>query len=231
MENKKISTGLGTIILVIILITTLVFVWQYENKRSKNVMQIQTNADLKYKLPQQLDSTVLQEVGRRETNISTANWKFYKNDKYGYSVKYPSEWESDYIDGASFYANKLRKPGEKHPSFGNVISDSLEGLQNLNGDYFTNISVYGNIGDHASLKEWRKYDGNSYKEVLIKGYPALKFDEKPHISFDGKNKDIAGSLRYYFIDNNGNGYEITVWYKDASNDIGEKIISTLTFSK
>lgn len=167
------------------------------------------------------------EVGEKN-DIPVDTWKLYTNSERGYSIKYPSEWVSSFADGTSFFVKELRKSGEDFPNFGNVLSDNHDNLINITGDYFINISVYKDIGDHVQdLKEWRKHDGNKYEEVLIKGYSALKFNKKPHKS--GNKKDMAGSLSFYFIDKNNDGYGITIWYKDVSNSIGERMISTLTF--
>jgi hypothetical protein len=40
---------------------------------------------------------------------------------------------------------------------------------------------------------------------------------------------MAGGISYYFIDNKNDGYVISIWYKDESNGLGDRIISTLIF--
>lgn len=230
--NQKISTKLGIIIIVIMAVTIGMFAWKIEKNQPEPEQQMQNN-QVEYK-QQKEKTSQLEEIGKDNTSISTANWKSYTNKQYNYSIKYPETWliktELGSEKGLFLYEKELVRSEQSYVhdiSFGNVLSDNVENLRDISGDYFINISVYPEIGTHENLKEWRKYDGNSYQEVLIDGNLALKFNEGPHKSYDGKNKDMAGSLRYYFIDKNNKGYEITVWYKDTSSNMGEKIISTL----
>lgn len=229
MNKKKIPSSIGIVAIIIVAVTVGVFIRQYSQSDLK-VANIEEN-----KIEKQNDNTqqknvaILKEIGEESKNISISGWETYTNKENGYSLKYPSSWISNFVDGASFYVKELQKAGERYPSSGNILSVNSENLKNISGDYFINISIYKKIGIHTSLKEWRKNDGIDYQEILIKANKALKFNENPHKSYDGKNNDVAGSFRYYFIDKNNNGYEITVWYKDSSNGVGEKIISTLSF--
>ncbi|PIU80334.1 MAG: hypothetical protein CO140_00580 [Candidatus Moranbacteria bacterium CG_4_9_14_3_um_filter_40_7] len=232
MGKKKINTKLAVSIIIILTITAGIFVWKYETKRLEPAQQIQITGAIQQKnqIQEHTISNAPTEVGSQNQSMRIDTWKIYTNNKDGYSIKYPSGWISNFIDGSSFYVKELQKSGEQYPSSGNVLSDNLENLKNINGDYFINISVYKKMGTHVNLKEWRKYDGTDYQNVLIQGYPALKFVDTPHKSYDGKNKDMAGSLRYYFIDKKNNGFEISIWYKDTSNGIGDRIVSTLSLA-
>lgn len=232
--NKKIDVKLGVVIIVIFTITVGAFAWIYGKKQLKTIQQNQIVNEAQQKnqiqKPEIFNPPI--EIGLQNQNIQTDTWKTYTNSRDGYSIKYPYEWifNSKYgsEEGLIIYTKELLRPGQLYPRFGNVLSDNLANLKDISGDYFISISVYKKMGTHVNLKEWRKYDGGNYKELLIKENPALKFDKKPYTNQD--NKDIAGSLRYYFINNKNDGYEITIWYKDSSNGIGEKIISTLYFS-
>lgn len=223
--NKKISTeiGVGVVLLVAILIGGAFYLQSKKEQPVVNAPEIKQPQVQNQKLTQQNQdqevSSNLGEVGEN-SSIVVNSWKAYTDKKYGYSIEYPSNWNSDFVDGSSFYVKELLKTGETHPSFGNVTNNL-----NATGDYFINISVYPEIGSHVSLKDWRKNDGSNYKDVVIKGHPALKFEDKPYFN---NGKMMAGSLRYYLIDNKNNGFEITIWYKDSSNGIGDRIISTLS---
>ncbi len=230
MDNKKIPTSVGTIVIIIITLTVFGVVWKYKKnqeviEQSQIMLSVKKSAVVQSQsIGQKGNCDSSEEVGKGSEGISTNGWKLFVNKKEGYSIKYPAAWLSSFVDETSFFVKELRKPGEDFPNFGNVLADNLK---NISGDYFINISVYKEMGTHVTLREWRKYDAGDREDVLIKGNPALKIDEKPHKSYDGKNNDIAGSLSYYFIDKNNNGYGITVWYKDSSDGIGERIISTL----
>lgn len=232
MKNDKqvIGTVIGSAILVVLSMTAFSFVWVHERGQPTTEQPLITSTNVSPMANQEKNrkpETKPSEVGSDLENISTDGWKLFTDKKVGYSIEYPTAWMSSFLDGSSFFVKELKKNEEDYPRFGNVLSDNLENLKNIDGDYFINVSVYPGIGDHARLQEWRKYNGTNYKEVSINGYPALRFDERPHKSYDGSNKDMSGTLSYYFIDNRNNGYEITIWYKNYSNRLGDKIISTL----
>ncbi|MFA5961076.1 MAG: hypothetical protein WC848_00115 [Parcubacteria group bacterium] len=86
MDNKKIPTHLGTIVIVIIAITVGAFVWQYEKNMPDNATQSVMPAPVK-KAPVQ--SVVAQSEEVIPSNIP-ADWKNYKNDKQGIEFRYPS---------------------------------------------------------------------------------------------------------------------------------------------
>jgi len=203
-----IKIGLTIIIVFAVIVGIIVWVQgriQEDNSKSFSIKQNQ----------EELGAEIVGE----NNSISVDTWKQYINKDDKYSLKYPSDWDYSSYDGVSFFvkgfSNKL--------DFSKVLSSSLK---NISGDYFINISIYKRIGEYKNLNEWRKNDGNDYQRVLINGYPALKFEESSYKSYDNKNGNMTGVLRYYFIDKNNTGYEITVLYKDNSNGIGDKIIYT-----
>jgi hypothetical protein len=220
MKNQEIDTKLAIIIIVIFAITAGMFVRLVEKNRevegqSQQVVDVKkpaisqlptVNQQGQMQVQQKENPILPEEVGKVSESISINDWKLYTNKKDGYSIKYPSTWIADFIDGTSFYNKEL------------VSRDS--GMNNLSGDYFINISIYKGMGTHANLKEWRKYDGNNYQEVLINGNEALKF------SADSLMPNVR---RYYFIRNNNDGYEITVRYAGNIDNTGDRIISTLKF--
>ncbi len=234
MENKKIPTSVGTVMLTIIAFTAVMFVWKYEGIQdlpsTQKIIpptestqgpqyQPRQNAASPEKTPPDKDG--LTEIGTNSESISITHWKAYASKESGYSLQYPPQWLSDFKDGASFYIKEFLTIEGRPPVIGQKISD---GLKDTTGDYFINISVYPNIGNHvADTKEWRIHDRGNYKEILIHGYLGLKFTQEP-------TKESAGEATYYFITNNRDGYEITVWYKDTSDGVAERIISTLSFT-
>lgn len=218
--DQHIETRLGVIVLVIIAITVSVLTWQIvKNREVAEVPQnvavqsssVEKNNQNQTQAQQQKKLTP-EEVGKNSENISTSDWKLYTNKKDGYFIKYPTTWISnsgagtDEAGDASFY---IKESKEREPD-----------MSKINGDYFINISVYKGMGTHVNLKEWRKYDGNNYQEVLINGNATLKF---------GADSQMPNVRRYYFIRSNNDGYEITVRYNNNIDNMGDKIISTLKF--
>jgi hypothetical protein len=88
--NQKISTSVGTAIIIIIAITVGMFVWKYEEIQSK--LEIQSQTSVQSNEQQQLG----QQIGKNEVVISEpiGKWRQCRNTKVGYEVKYPGEWET-----------------------------------------------------------------------------------------------------------------------------------------
>jgi hypothetical protein len=84
MKNQKVSTGLGTIVLVIIAVTVGVFVWKVEKNQS-DVQQPQNVV-----IESKPDKNTQGEVYKKP--IDTSDWKVCKSEKYNYEFKYPSDW-------------------------------------------------------------------------------------------------------------------------------------------
>lgn len=101
--------------------------------------------------------------------VDTSKWKTYQNDLYGYSIKYPANWEVIYDDkkrGASFspvgetyYLEEssigiIRIGSDQDVKFDkstysdlqHVVVGGREAFENTSGA-FGEVSVYFNIGD------------------------------------------------------------------------------------
>src|SRR5665647_1062054 len=99
MDNKKIPTSIGAIVLVIIAITAGMFVWTYEQKQetigSDETIQMifkknqktdtskETRADTTQQFPE-----MSQEEKARLSEL-TKDWQTYQDEEYGYEFKYP----------------------------------------------------------------------------------------------------------------------------------------------
>ncbi|MCX6761828.1 MAG: hypothetical protein NTY33_03245 [Candidatus Moranbacteria bacterium] len=81
MNNKKIPTGAGTIVLIIIAVTVFGVVWKYE-KNQQNIQQPLVMINAK-------KQTITQPATVDQRNIE---WKTYKNKLLGLSFNYPADW-------------------------------------------------------------------------------------------------------------------------------------------
>ncbi len=108
MNNKNIPTLLGTAILVIIAITTGVFVWVYEKGQYPITVQILQPTPKTSKPP------VIQESQPTITDATIINgWKKYTAADNSFSIEYPSEWR---LEGRSvFYDSSNKKIAEFLP--------------------------------------------------------------------------------------------------------------------
>lgn len=99
---------------------------------------------------------------------STVNWKSYTNEKYGYTVKYPTTW-----------SEKLNCEGKGIEGFDYIcfFSDDLErGRVSIHAG-----STYYFIGLPAEDYCVDKYKEQSYdrQEVIVEGYTAIKCSGSP----------------------------------------------------
>jgi hypothetical protein len=84
-----------------------------------------------------------QEPQQKQEPIDTSNWKTYRNEKYGFEVKYPKDWEI-FLSGdeseASFYnpnlpllyatnTNSYNRPGHVTVGYRSFASNDLIGLR------------------------------------------------------------------------------------------------------
>lgn len=93
MDNKKIPTSIGAIILVIIAITAGMFVWTYEKGQDWGVVMTQTqslnNTDVVKPTEKNQEPSLLPLVVAKPATEWT---KTCKNIPGNYEVKYPDEW-------------------------------------------------------------------------------------------------------------------------------------------
>jgi hypothetical protein len=91
MDNKKIPTWLGTVIIIIFAATMGAFVWKYE-KNQKTVEQSQ-NVIIESKPVEENKEQNNQQKDEIATPIDTSNWKTCKNITYNYEVRFPGDWK------------------------------------------------------------------------------------------------------------------------------------------
>jgi hypothetical protein len=90
IDNKKIPTWLGVVIIVIFAVTSLVFVMVWENTwREKDV---ENNVALVSENKQQENEKENIPNEDDKKLIDTSDWKVCKNEKANYEFKYPGEW-------------------------------------------------------------------------------------------------------------------------------------------
>lgn len=127
-----------------------------------------------------------------EETSPIADWQEYKNDKYGFSIKYPQNWVVREYDSKSMKGVNMHGIG-----FGTVES--------IPGGMIWGVSVYDIVGDtNEQIKDVIKEIGSQFSDrqekresITMKGRPATKvtvttgqykdwFSET--VVFEGKNK-------------------------------------------
>jgi len=86
MDNKKIPTILGTIVIIIIAVTVGVFVWKYESIKSQEDAETQSEI---VKIAKPVEEKQSPQKEENEKPIDTSKWKVCRSEKYNYEFKYP----------------------------------------------------------------------------------------------------------------------------------------------
>jgi len=146
------------------------------------------------------------EVPKPEQEIDeTADWKTYRNDRYGYEVKYPNNW-------------KVQEGGApRSPTFS----------YHWNENIYCQFDIVVTPVDYGGEIAW--YKENDYKETKygIGGISAIRFNK----SQVGKNSEPLDAI---FFDKNSNYYRISLRtstnkYEVGCNDVFNQILSTFKF--
>ena len=166
-QGQKSNTIL--VVIIAIIVTALivgegVYIWQKNNNQKQiqqiiglqeevaqlQQKQIETNKIVDSQNTQQdVESGIVSKKNEINQGVDTiagmANWKTYKNDDYGYSIKYPKEWILEEVSIPSAINEKLqlkyvgiKSSNAKDDHFALYI-----GIKNKNQD---NISINGRTG-------------------------------------------------------------------------------------
>ncbi|MFA7209752.1 MAG: hypothetical protein WC120_05775 [Parcubacteria group bacterium] len=160
IDNKKIPTVLGTVIIVIIAITVGALVWKYEKIKNQDEAGMQSKAVEFVKSVEEKQNPQREE---KEESIDTSDWKVCRSEKYNYEFKYPSDW----IIGVP--VNRMLTNCEYQKSF--VISPGIQIPEN--NLYHASFSINEN---EISIDEFIKsIDQESIieKEMLINNRKAI----------------------------------------------------------
>ncbi len=193
--ETKIKTGLGVITIIIFAITAGVFVWQFEKKQPP----IETAAVA----PVGISVKKSNNAAAESAPSGTEDWQTYRNEKYGFEVKYPKDWTVD---------SKLRlsSPTAMKQSNGETgISAVFETPEDTKyesaNDYLTGV---------IPKDDWNACVIDK-KDLMIGGHPAISYE----------TCDFASPRIYNWIVN-GKLYSVSVYQDKETVD---RILSTFKF--
>ena len=119
MEKERKINGfgiLGIIILVAVIASAAFGGGMYWNETKKQQSFLQVGADAKKRaeeLKQAIESreeSIFGSPTSEDTDVDTSTWKTYRNEKYGFEVKYPADWAaSETQDVVVFISPELKK--------------------------------------------------------------------------------------------------------------------------
>ncbi|MFA7209754.1 MAG: hypothetical protein WC120_05785 [Parcubacteria group bacterium] len=117
IDNKKIPTVLGTVIIVIIAITAGVLVWKYEKIKSQDEAGMQNRGVEFSKLMEKKNNQQKETANKFEIVNIDKNWNKYISNSKNFSLNYPNSWK---LEGENIF---LDENGKK-------IAELLPGLTN-----------------------------------------------------------------------------------------------------
>jgi len=166
------------------------------------------------------------DISSAYNQIDTSNWKLYTNNKYGYSIKYPTNVIKEGNDSSVRFVNNEGVELVIYKSelkAGENIDETLEQHLKRFYDYYIDQAL-----NHDGNELYAKpYDIKEYSSYEINGYPAYKTN-KP-ISMDSENAGIFVKLgknifNIQYVEANGNFKDFT----EKSLPTIYKMLSTLT---
>jgi hypothetical protein len=161
-------------------------------------------------------------------NTNIADWKTYKNEKFGYEIKYPSNWFT-----YDYYYN-----GEKHPEnlYIQNFSRPEEGGFSGIGGAGCQLNVWVESEKYVSIQDWIDVRKNNFgkdlekvttKEAELGGVKGLE------VIFSGSF--LGSGDPAIVILNNGILYKIIEYWQDVPQEkcqpAFDKILSTFEFIK
>ncbi len=221
-EQRMISPGLLTTLIVVVLAAAGFFGWNYLQKQKVETPVVIPS------IPTKVTKSVIPLTTPTTTSdISTTNWKTYENRDFGFSVKYPLSWPVEVNDNDVSF-DKVKAPNLKR-SFS--VDFMPTWFKNTNAPYSITIDLektYKEVIDENTVQGSGKVDAPYWTktDVVFAGQKAVQ------ISYGYK---AADEVKIVIFQNGNNvftilGYPKMVFEKDGPTvDTFDQISSTFQF--
>jgi len=230
-DQKKIGGfGLIGILIVIAVIALASGVGLYWNETKKQQSFLQTGADVikrAEELKKEIESRQKSIYGgstsiNNTSDVDTSSWKTYRNEKYGFEVKYPDGWKIFLPTVNSLIISNRELPQTVLQKQDIYINITIDSNASKSGDLIT----WANFNVH--ILEFEGYDIKVIDEqsIILAGKPAIR------VIYDLRAPSTDGTdrLNTSFIIANNRGYIIGFDPSDSElRSIFDKILSTLKF--
>jgi len=200
--NKKITILISSLVVIALLAVVSFWVVWDRGDNGGNINENQNNNE----------NSNINENGLSNGEIDTSNWLTYENEEYGYSIKYPNDWNIREIPDTKTGARFTR--------------DNCTALIDIGGatEFYIN-EPFDKYVKHAAPNEIENYESLNSLEKIITNSGA-----KGYITTWKGDRGISSEIVYFEAKKSGhynNIKSIKVYYDSKSSNYCSKIILTM----